>query len=69
VLTKGVYVSADRGKAPALKLLEACTLNQTNEVRFLADAVPVAGEIAMLARSRPFCRAGAAAATKSPRPR
>jgi hypothetical protein len=45
------YVSADRGKAPALKLLEACTLHQTNEIRFLGDAAPVAGEIAMLACS------------------
>ena len=45
------YVSADRGKAPALKLLEACTLNQTNEIRFLGDAAPVAGEITMLACS------------------
>ncbi|MEO8918591.1 MAG: hypothetical protein ABI488_14280 [Polyangiaceae bacterium] len=43
------YVSADRGKAPALGLLEACALNQTNEVRFLGDAAPVAGEITMLA--------------------
>ena len=42
------YVSADRGKAPALALLDACTLNQTNEVRFLGDAAPVAGEITML---------------------
>lgn len=45
------YVSADRGKAPALKLLEACTLNQTNEIRFLGDAAPAAGEIALLACS------------------
>ncbi len=45
------YVSADRGKAPALKLLEACTLNQTNEIRFMGDAAPVAGEITMLACS------------------
>ncbi len=43
------YVSADRGKAPALALLDACTLNQTNALRFLGDAAPVAGEITMLA--------------------
>jgi hypothetical protein len=44
------YVSAGQGDA-AHKLLESCTLNQSNEIRFMGDAAPVAGEIAMLACS------------------
>jgi hypothetical protein len=44
------YVSAGQGAA-AHKLLESCTLNQTNEIRFMGDAAPVAGEVAMLACS------------------
>jgi len=51
------YVSAGQGDA-AQQLLESCTLNQTNEIRFMGDAAPVAGEIAMLA-----CNGGIPATT------
>jgi len=45
------YISADRGKSQALKLLQSCPLHQTNEIRFLGAAVPPPGEVVMLACS------------------